>query len=292
MEEKLISFSNGCICCTLREDLLQEVARLAKEGKFDYLVIESTGISEPMQVAETFTFDLPLLDPSISQATTELKELSELDTCVTVVDCSNFYTYFNSREIASEIFNDVDQADDRSIFQLMCDQIEFANVILLNKTDLVTDKEKEEIKNTIKQFNQKAEIIETIKSKVDLDKVINTSKFNFEEAQSNLKWLKQDRYDINPETEEYGVSSFLYKRDRPFNPSRLHQVLESNFMLDIINPNEHDHEHDHGEEDQGEDEDMEGEGDEEDETDEAYEARLAAAKEKFKADREAGHIKK
>ena len=247
MEEKLISFSNGCICCTLREDLLQEVARLAKEGKFDYLVIESTGISEPMQVAETFTFDLPLLDPSISQATTELKELSELDTCVTVVDCSNFYTYFNSREIASEIFNDVDQADDRSIFQLMCDQIEFANVILLNKTDLVTDKEKEEVKNTIKQFNQKAEIIETIKSKVDLDKVINTGKFNFEEAEANSKWLEQDRYDVNPETEEYGVSSFLYKRDRPFNPSRLHQVLEDNFMLDIINPNEHDHEHDHGE---------------------------------------------
>ena len=174
----------------------------------------------------------------------------------------------------------------------MCDQIEFANVILLNKTDLVTDKEKEEKKNTIKQFNQEAEIIETIKSKVDLDKVINTSKFNFEEAEANSKWLEQDRYDVNPETEEYGVSSFLYKRDRPFNPSRLHQVLESNFMLDIINPNEHDHEHDHGEEDQGEDEDMEGEGDEEDETDEAYEARLAAAKEKFKADREAGHIKK
>ena len=178
----------------------------------------------------------------------------------------------------------------------MCDQIEFANVILLNKTDLVTDKEKEEIKNTIKQFNQKAEIIETIKSKVDLDKVINTSKFNFEEAQSNLKWLKQDRYDINPETEEYGVSSFLYKRDRPFNPSRLYKVLESNFMLGVIDPNQHDHEHDHGEEDQGEDqgevEEMKGEEIDEDETEEEYQARLAAAKESFKAYREAGNIKK
>lgn len=150
MEEKLISFSNGCICCTLREDLLQEVAKLAREGKFDYLVIESTGVSEPMQVAETFTFDLPLLDPSLSQATQDLKELSQLDTCVTVVDCSNFYTYFNSRDIASELFTDVDKADGRSIFQLMCDQIEFANVILLNKCDLVTDKEKEDVKNTIK----------------------------------------------------------------------------------------------------------------------------------------------
>lgn len=195
-EEKLVSFQNGCICCTLREDLLQEVVKLAKEGRFDYLVIESTGISEPMQVAETFTFDLAGIDPSVSQGATELRELSKLDTCVTVVDCSNFFQYFNSREIASEMFTDVDQADDRSIFQLMVDQIEFANVILLNKCDLVTDKEKAEVKNTILQFNSKATIIETIKSNVDLTQVINTGKFNFEEAEMNSKWLETDRYDI------------------------------------------------------------------------------------------------
>ena len=114
-EEKMVSLPNGCICCTLREDFLQEVARLAKEDRFDYLVIESTGIAEPMGVAETFTFDLAGLDPSVSEGVVELRELSVLDTCVTVVDCSNFFTYFNSREIASEMFKDVDEADDRSI---------------------------------------------------------------------------------------------------------------------------------------------------------------------------------
>ena len=144
-EEKLVSFQNGCICCTLREDLLQEVAKLAKAGQFDYLVIETTGISEPLQVAETFTFDLAGIDPTISVGAIELKELSVLDTCVTVVDCSSFETYFESKQIASEMFDDVDQADDRSIFQLMCDQIEFSNVILLNKCDLVPEKVKNEI---------------------------------------------------------------------------------------------------------------------------------------------------
>ena len=148
-EEKLVSLPNGCICCTLREDFLQEVAKLAKEDRFDYLVIESTGIAEPMNVAETFTFDLAGLDPSISEGVQELRELSVLDTCVTVVDCSNFFTYFNSREIASEVFKDVDEADDRSIVQLLTDQIEFANVILMNKCDLVTEDENREVKNTI-----------------------------------------------------------------------------------------------------------------------------------------------
>ena len=148
-EEKLVSFQNGCICCTLREDLLQEVAKLAKAGQFDYLVIETTGISEPLQVAETFTFDLAGIDPTISVGAIELKELSVLDTCVTVVDCSSFETYFESKQIASEMFDDVDQADDRSIFQLMCDQIEFSNVILLNKCDLVPEKVKNEIRHTI-----------------------------------------------------------------------------------------------------------------------------------------------
>ena len=117
-EEKLVNFNNGCICCTLREDLLQEVAKLAREGRFDYLVIESTGISEPMQVAETFTFDMEDPDPNTPSVTKTnlLKELSVLDTCVTVVDCSNFFRFFKSQETASEVFKDVDEADDRSIF--------------------------------------------------------------------------------------------------------------------------------------------------------------------------------
>ena len=125
------------------------MAKLAKEGKFDYLVIESTGISEPLQVAETFTFDLEELDPTAESGANALKELSRLDTCVTVVDTSNFFRFFKAKEIASEIFKDVDEADDRSIFQLMVDQIEFSNVILLNKCDLVTEEEKREVKNAI-----------------------------------------------------------------------------------------------------------------------------------------------
>ena len=117
----MVSLENGCICCTLREDLLQEVAKLAKDGRFDYLVIESTGIAEPLNVAETFTFDLDTLDPSVSEGVNDLKDLSVLDTCVTVVDASSFQTYFESKEIASELFKDVDEADDRSIVQLLVD---------------------------------------------------------------------------------------------------------------------------------------------------------------------------
>jgi G3E family GTPase len=285
-EEKLVSFQNGCICCTLREDLLQEVAKLAREGCFDYLVIESTGISEPMQVAETFTFDLAGLDPSISAGAEELKELSRLDTCVTVVDASSFQTFFSSKDIASERFKDVDEADDRSIVQLLCDQLEFSNVILLNKCDLVDEQTKKDIKHTIRLLNQNAEIIETIKSEVDLTKVLNTGKFNFEEAEANSKWLSEGRYQQVPETEEYGVASFLYKRNRPFNPLRLHEVLKSNFMLHIINPEEqHGHDHEHGAEE--EDEDMEdGEECEEDETEEEYQARLKVAKDKFVKERD------
>lgn len=294
LEEKLVSFSNGCICCTLREDLLQEVAKLAREQKFDYLVIESTGISEPMQVAETFTFDLMGIDPAISQGTKELQELSRLDTCVTVVDCSSFLKYFKSKDIASEVFTDVDEADDRSIVQLLIDQIEFSNVILLNKCDLVTDEMKNEVKNTIKQLNRVAEIIETTKSNVDLTKVINTGLFDFNEAEQNAKWLVQDRYDIHPETEEFGVSSFLYNRSVPFHPKRLHTLLESNFMLDIVNPEDQaghlhgDHDHEHANEGAEGEEDGEEEEDEDDETEEDYQKRLAEAKEKFKKEREVG----
>jgi len=278
-EEKLISLENGCICCTLREDLLVEVAKLAEEGKFDYLVIESTGIAEPMQVAETFTFTMDPTDPESGNA---LRELSVLDTCVTVVDASTFTSYFESHDIASEKFTDVDEADDRTIVQLLIDQVEFSNVILLNKCDLVSEEVKNKVKHTIRTLNQKAEIIETVKSEIDLTKVLNTGMFNFEDAEANSKWLAEGRFDFNPETEEYGVSSFHYKRDRPFNPERLHKLLDSNFMLEIVNPEEdgehdHDHDHDHGD---GEDDDSE------EETEEAYQKRLGEAKDKFKKERD------
>lgn len=178
--------------------------------------------------------------------------------------------------------------------QLLIDQIEFANVILLNKCDLVTDKVKEEVKHTIKTLNQVAEIIETVNSEIDLDKVINTGKFNFIEAETHAKWLAQDRYDVVPESEEFGVSSFLFNQKRPFHPIRLHDLLESNFMVDIINPEDHaghDHHHDHGDEDEDED-GNEDEEDEDEETDEQYQQRLAEAKDKFKKERVEGQLKK
>ena len=278
-EEKLVSFENGCICCTLREDLLQEVAQLASTGEFDYLVIESTGISEPMQVAETFTFDLAGLDPSISKGARDLKELSVLDTCVTVVDSSSFDKYFNSRELASDEFTDIEKEDTRSIFHLFTEQIEFADVILLNKCDLVTKADLKRIKGVIRQFNQRADVVETTKSKVDLREVLNTGKFDFDEAANHKQWLETDRYDVQPETEEYGVSSFIFSSERPFNPERLRKVLDDNFILSITNvdhangaggdDHDHDHDHDHGEDDDGdEDEEYDEEGDEEAETDE------------------------
>ena len=137
------------------------------------------------------------------------------------------------------MFTDVDEADGRSIVQLLVDQIEFADVILLNKCDLVTEEIKAEVKNTIRQLNSIAEIIETTRSDVDLDKVINTGKFDFTEAATHAKWLAEGRYDVQPETEEFGVSSFLYNPKKPFDPVKLHALLDGNFMLDIVNPNDH-----------------------------------------------------
>jgi len=173
----------------------------------------------------------------------------------------------------------------------MCDQIEFSNVILLNKCDLVPEKVKNEIRHTISQLNPKAEIIETIRSNVDLNKVINTGKFNFEEAEANSKWLENGRYEPASEVLEYGVSSFLYKRNRPFHPERLHKLLDSSFLLDIVNPEDHaGHLHQPGEDEEMHDEEEEEE-EEEDETDEAYEARLQEAKEKFKKERDEAYQK-
>jgi G3E family GTPase len=166
---------------------------------------------------------------------------------------------------------------------------------LLNKCDIVSDKVKEEVKHTIRTLNSVAEIIETTNSNVDLAKVINTGKFDFTEAETHAKWLAQDRYDIQPESEEFGVSSFLFNPKRPFHPQKLHELLNSNFMLEIINPHDHDHDHDHEHDHDGENEEDDGEEDEEDEddeTDEQYQARLAEAKLKFKKDRAEGQTKK
>jgi len=229
VKEELVQFENGCICCTLREDLLKEIAKLSEQGKFDYLVIESTGISEPSQVAETFTFTL---DENSNEI---LSKIAKLDTCVTVIDASNFRTYFNTPEAVTDKYADADEKDQRTITELMVDQIEFADVILINKLDLVKDpKELKKIKNVIRKLNMHAEIHGCIRSGVPLNKIINTGKFNFEQAMKFDSWLERDRYDIQPETEEYGISSFLYERERPFDSIKVHKdVIEKLFMAYI-----------------------------------------------------------
>jgi len=213
-EEKLVEMSNGCICCTLREDLLIEVKRLAQEGKFDYLIIESTGISEPMQVAETFTFD--------DESGDILKDFAKLDNMVTVVDAVNFLDNWNSRETLNERGESLGEDDERDIVNLLTDQIEFADMIILNKVSEVSAEDKQKIIGVIKSLNAEAEIIETDYSDVPLNKVVNTGLFDFEKAALAPMWLKELRGEHVPETLEYGIDSFVYKADRPFHPERFH----------------------------------------------------------------------
>jgi G3E family GTPase len=217
-EEKLVEMSNGCICCTLREDLLIEVKRLAKEGRFDYLLIESTGIGEPMQVAETFTFD--------DDSGDILKDFAQLDTMVTVVDAVNFLKNWNSRETLKERGESLGDNDERDIVNLLTDQIEFANVIVLNKVADVTPEELQKVKGVITSLNNEAELIETNYSEVPLQKIINTGLFDFEKAALAPTWLKELRGQHIPETLEYGIDSFVYTADRPFHPERFMQLTE------------------------------------------------------------------
>jgi len=182
-EEKLIEMSNGCICCTLREDLLVEVKRLAQEGKFDYLLIESTGISEPLQVAETFTFD--------DETGDILKDFAKLDTMVTVVDAVNFLDNWGSRETLEQRGESLGEGDERDIVHLLTDQVEFANVIVLNKVDEVLEEDKQKIIGVIKSLNNSAQIIETNYSKIATNKIINTGLFDFEQAAQDPLWLKE-----------------------------------------------------------------------------------------------------
>jgi G3E family GTPase len=218
-EEKLVEMSNGCICCTLREDLLIEVKKLAKEGRFDYLLIESTGIGEPMQVAETFTFDDASGDI--------LKDFAKLDTMVTVVDAVNFLKNWNSRETLKERGESLGIADERDIVNLLTDQIEFANVIILNKVADVSEDERIKIRGIIATLNSEAEVIETNYSEVPLQKIINTGLFDFNKAALAPTWLKELRGEHVPETLEYGIDSFVYKADRPFHPERFMNWTET-----------------------------------------------------------------
>jgi G3E family GTPase len=218
-EEKLVEMSNGCICCTLREDLLIEINKLAEEKKFDYLVIESTGISEPLPVAETFTFE--------DENGVSLSDAANLDTMVTVVDAVNFIKDYEEAKYLQETGESLGEDDERSVADLLVDQIEFADVILISKTDLVEDKDIDKLKAIIKTLNTQAEIIPIKEGNVEIDKVLNTGLFDFAKAKEAPGWLKEMRGEHIPETEEYGISSFTYTARRPFLPEKFYNFLHS-----------------------------------------------------------------
>ena len=227
-EEKLVEMSNGCICCTLREDLMIEVERLANENRFDYLLIESTGISEPIPVAQTFSF--------ISEENgIDLSRFSYVDTMVTVVDSFNFFKDFGSPETLSDRNLTNIEGDHRTIVNLLTDQIEFANVIILNKSDLVTKDEISILNTIIKKLNPSAKIIESTFSKIDINEIINTGQFNFEEAEQSAGWLEElNKDEHKPETEEYGISSFVFRNKRPFDPEKFWNYIQKGFPLSVI----------------------------------------------------------
>ena len=220
-EEKLVEMSNGCICCTLREDLLKEVASLAHEGRFDQLVIESTGISEPLPVAETFTF--------ADEDGRSINDLARLDTMVTMVDAFNFIRDFGSHDSLVDRRQARDEQDDRCVVDLLVDQIEFADVIILNKTDLVTREELGQVTAIITGLNPQAALVYAKYGKVPLAQVLDTGRFSMEHAQEAPGWLKELRGEHTPETEEYGISSFVYRARRPFHPERFMNALRKDW---------------------------------------------------------------
>ena len=216
-EEKLVEMSNGCICCTLREDLLLEVNKLAKDGRFDYLVIESTGISEPLPVAETFTF--------ADEEGVSLSDVATLDTMVTVVDAVNFLKDYEDAKYLQDSGESLGEDDERSVADLLADQVEFADVLLVSKTDLVEPSEVERLTAILKSLNTHAQVIPISQGQVPVDEVLSTGLFDFERAQEAPGWLKEMRGEHVPETEEYGISSFSYVARRPFHPEKFHQFV-------------------------------------------------------------------
>jgi len=218
-DEKLVEMSNGCICCTLREDLLLEVDKLAKDNRFDHLVIESTGISEPLPVAETFTF--------ADEDGVSLSDVATLDTMVTVVDAVNFLKDYDEAKYLQDTDESLGEEDERSVADLLVDQVEFADVLLISKTDLTTSADIERLIAILKVLNTRATIIPISSGEVDLDSVLNTGLFDFEEAEKAPGWLKEMRGEHVPETEEYNIGSFNYLARKPFHPEKFYQFLHS-----------------------------------------------------------------
>jgi G3E family GTPase len=216
-QEKLVEMSNGCICCTLREDLLLEVRRLAEQDRFDYLMIESTGISEPLPVAETFTF--------ADEDGVSLSDVSELDTMVTVVDAVNFLVDYDEAKSLQETGEHLGDEDERSVSDLLVEQVEFADVILISKTDMVASNVLQRLTAVLKTLNTEAEIIPIEAGKVPIEQIVGTGKFSFERAQQAPGWLKEMRGEHVPETEEFGIGSFTFTARRPFHPQKFYNFL-------------------------------------------------------------------
>ncbi|MFC3747840.1 GTP-binding protein [Paenibacillus sp. GCM10012306] len=226
-EEKLVEMSNGCICCTLRDDLLREVEKLALEGRFDYILIESSGISEPVPVAQTFTYEDPDLD-------IDLTTLARLDTMVTVVDANRFWHDFASGDSLLDRGETAGEGDVRDIVDLLIDQIETCDVLLLNKCDLVEEKELNKLEAVLRKLQATAKIIRTVNGAVDPKEILNTGLFDFEKTSLSSGWIAElNKEEHTPETEEYGINSFVYRRRTPFHPQRL-SFFFSNWPEEIV----------------------------------------------------------
>ncbi|MGK5040764.1 zinc metallochaperone GTPase ZigA [Janthinobacterium sp. GB1R12] len=216
-EEKLVEMSNGCICCTLRDDLLLEVRRLAAEDRFDYLLIESTGVGEPMPVAATFDFE--------DEHGDSLTDVARIDCMVTVVDCANLLADFHSEDSLEQRGETAGEGDDRQLANLLTEQIEFANVIVLNKVDMVGADERRRVLAILKALNPGASIIETNHSVVPLDAILGTHLFDLEQAAAMPGWALALAGTHTPETETYGIGSFVYRAKEPFHAQRLHDYI-------------------------------------------------------------------
>ncbi len=226
-EEKLVEMSNGCICCTLRDDLVREVSNLANQGRFDYLLIESTGISEPLPVAQTFSY-------AFEDLGTDLTKITRLDTMVTVVDALNFEKDYLSVDTVADRDLDDEGIDERSIVDLLTDQIEFANVIIINKSDLVSAEKLEELKRVIGKLNPEAKMITTTYGQIDPKELLNTGMFDFVKASQGAGWQKELRGTHTPETDEYGISSFVFRRREPFHPDRFWNYINRRWHSSIL----------------------------------------------------------
>jgi G3E family GTPase len=218
VDEKLVEMQNGCICCTLREDLLIEVSKLAREGRFDYLLIESTGIAEPLPVAETFTFE--------DESGKSLGDIAQLDTLVTVVDAKNFLADWQSEDDLRARKVALGEDDERTVSDLLVEQIEFANVLAVSKSDLVATADLARLESMLRHLNPDARIVLSQRGNVPLDAVLGTGLFSFDKAAASPGWLKSLRGELTPETAEYGISSFVYRARTPFHPQRFWELLQ------------------------------------------------------------------